>query len=49
MRGKRDSDDLIKIIIAADIGTLTEQNLAEVFGSIAGVQATLQCLSFELA
>ena len=37
---KRNSDKLVEVIIAEDIGKLPDQNLAEVLESIAGVQIT---------
>ena len=37
---KRDSDQLVEVIIAEDIGKLPDQNLAEVLENITGVQIT---------
>ncbi|MEP4484207.1 MAG: TonB-dependent receptor [Halioglobus sp.] len=37
---KRDSDNLIEVIVAEDIGKLPDQNLAEVLENIPGVQIT---------
>ncbi len=37
---KRDSDNLVEVIIAEDIGKLPDQNLAEVLENITGVQIT---------
>ena len=37
---KRDSDNLIEVIIAEDIGKLPDQNLAEVLENVTGVQIT---------
>ncbi len=37
---KRDSDKLIEVIIAEDIGKLPDQNLAEVLENITGIQIT---------
>lgn len=37
---KRDSDQLVEVIIAEDIGKLPDQNLAEVLENITGIQIT---------
>ncbi len=37
---KRDSDQLVEVVIAEDIGKLPDQNLAEVLENITGVQIT---------
>ena len=37
---RRDSDELIEVIIAEDIGKLPDQNLAEVLENITGIQIT---------
>ena len=37
---KRNSDNLVEVIIAEDIGKLPDQNLAEVLENIPGVQIT---------
>ncbi len=39
---KRDSDNLVEVIIAEDIGKLPDQNLAEVLENITGIQITRQ-------
>ena len=39
---KRESDSLIEVILAEDIGKLPDQNLAEVLENITGVQITRQ-------
>lgn len=37
---KRDSDNLIEVIVAEDIGKLPDQNLAEVLENVTGIQIT---------
>ena len=37
---KRDSDNLVEVVIAEDIGKLPDQNLAEVLENITGIQIT---------
>ena len=37
---KRNSDNLVEVIIAEDIGKLPDQNLAEVLENVTGIQIT---------